>query len=43
MTPLDIAVNTFFVNAGGIDFLKLICASIIILIIFSSLIIPFET
>lgn len=42
MTALDIAVNTFFINAGGIDFLKLICAIIIILVIFSTLIKPFE-
>lgn len=42
MTNLDLAVNTFFVNAGGIDFLKLVCAIIIILVIFSTLLEPFE-
>jgi hypothetical protein len=43
MTFLDTAVNTFFISAGGIDFLRLSCAIIIILVIFSTLLYPFET
>lgn len=42
MTFLDNAVNTFFSNAGGIDFLALLCSVIIIWAIISALIRPFE-
>jgi len=42
MTPLDEAVNTFFTNAGGSDFLALLGSVIIIWAIISALIKPFE-
>jgi hypothetical protein len=42
MTPLDLAVNTFVVNAGGINFLATLFAIPVIIIIFASIIRPFD-
>jgi hypothetical protein len=33
MTPLDIAVNSFFSNAGGVDFLGTIFAIPVVIVI----------
>ena len=41
-TFLDTAVNTFFSNAGGIDFLGSLFALPVIVIIFISLLRPFN-
>lgn len=42
MTFLDIAVNTFFVNAGGVDFLKVMFAIPIIVVIIVFILKPFN-
>ena len=42
MTFLDQAVNTFFSNSGGVDFLALLVSVIIIYAIISSIMRPFE-
>ena len=42
MTFLDTAVNTFFSNAGGLDFIAFLISVIIIWAIISALIRPFE-
>lgn len=42
MIFLDTAVNTFFTNAGGLDFIAFLISVIIIWAIISALIRPFE-
>lgn len=42
MTFLDTAVNTFFSNAGGVDFIAFLGSIIIIWSIISALTKPFE-
>ena len=42
MTFLDTAVNTFFSNAGGVDFIGLLFSIPIIVFIISSLLRPFN-
>jgi len=42
MTFLDLSVNTFFSNSGGVDFLAVLLSTVIIWAIISALIKPFE-
>jgi hypothetical protein len=42
MTPLDIAVNSFFTSAGGVDFLGTFFAIPIIFAIIFAMIKPFD-
>jgi hypothetical protein len=42
MTFLDVAVNTFLINSGGINFLAFLVGAIIIYAIIIALIRPFD-